>query len=217
METLDTIIFKKKLDIETFQQIGNHNLFMMCESVNIKAFREMPEGYSIVHCTTDRFKDWLSVAVAQCYRDLLIDFYKEVYARNQKAFMERCYLVYNSNNIPIATALLWKAYNQFESIGWFHTLPSHENRGIGRALLSYIMQKADTPVYLHTQPTSAVALQLYLDFGFVFLDDLMIGTRQNDLSKDKIVLETLRGNQIVSRSAPNAFIEILKSQKIVEF
>lgn len=217
VENLDTMIFKQKINMETFEQTGNHNLFMMCKQVNDKAFRPMPEGYSIVSCTKERFNDWLLVAAENCYQDLLIDFYQKVYARNQDAFLERCYLVYDSNNQPVATALLWKAYDQFESIGWVRTLPNYENRGIGRALLSYIMQKANMPVYLHTQPTSVVAMQLYLDLGFVFLNDPMIGIRKNDFLQDKHMLEILLDRNLDSCGAPSLFLETLKNQQIIEF
>lgn len=41
VENLDTMIFKQKINMETFEQTGNHNLFMMCKQVNDKAFQSI--------------------------------------------------------------------------------------------------------------------------------------------------------------------------------
>lgn len=208
--------FKEKAEMQAYQEIGNHNLFMMCEKKRTAAFRDLPEGYWITTCTKDRFSDWLAVAVDARYRHLLLAFYQQVYAAQEDTFLKRCYLVYDQHHTAVATALLWKAYGQFESLGWVRTLPAYEGRGIGRGLLSAVLSQAEAPIYLHTQPTSITAISLYLDLGFVFLDDPRIGMRSNDVFKDQELLEKLLDRKLPFKAAPASFIQALKDQKIDE-
>ncbi|KAM3095862.1 GNAT family N-acetyltransferase [Phormidesmis sp. 146-12] len=93
---------------------------------------------------------------------------------------------------PIATCLSWKAYDEFNTIQWFKVLKEYEGQGIGRALLSIVMQKLerrDYPVYLHTQPSSFRAIKLYSDFGFSLLSGDDFGIRKNDLDECLPILE----------------------------
>ena len=53
-------------------------------------------------------------------------------------------------------------------------LNEYEGKGIGRALLSYVMQSLpqnEYPVFLHTHPASFRAIKLYSDMGFKLLTD----------------------------------------------
>lgn len=62
-----------------------------------------------------------------------------------------------------------------------------------------------------------MAIQLYLDLGFVFLNDPMIGIRKNDFLQDKHMLETLLDRNLDSCGAPSLFLETLNNHQIIEF
>ena len=126
--------------------------------------------------------------------------------------------------MPIATAFIWKAYDEFNTVHWLKVLKGHEDKGIGRALLSIIMeelQEEDYPVYLHTQPESYRAVKLYSDFGFKLLSDPVIGSRINHLEECLPFLEKHMKKEDFDKlqivSAPRHFIEKLAIVKDDEF
>ncbi|MCW1966678.1 MAG: GNAT family N-acetyltransferase [Anaerolineae bacterium] len=178
-------------------EIPDKNLFMMCETLNVHALRPLPNGYHIRYCRKDELALWKAMPfddqqTAKAYDGYMTDFFERVYAGKGELFYETCKFVCNQNDEPIATAFVWKSYDEFNSVHWLKVLNSHENKGIGRALLSVIMQALqadDYPVYLHTQPGSYRAIKLYADFGFKLLSDPMIGSRHNDLVECLPILE----------------------------
>ncbi len=79
---------------------------------------------------------------------------------------------------------MWKAYGKITTLDWLKVRNTHEGRGIGRALLSVLMQELgdeDYPVYLHTHPECSRAVKLYSDFGFQLIRNPVVGNRSNDL------------------------------------
>ncbi|WP_244951544.1 GNAT family N-acetyltransferase [Sutcliffiella horikoshii] len=154
----------------------------------------------------------------------MMEFFKTVYGGNEKLFFTNTLFVCDEQDRPVATCLLWKAYNKFQTIHWFKVQKSHEGKGIGRALLSIIMKEVpnnEYPVYLHTQPGSYRAIKLYSDFGFHLLTDKTIGTRQNDLVECLPILEkwmpSADYNNLKTTEAPLNFKESLKSFITLEF
>jgi hypothetical protein len=97
-------------------------------------------------------------------------------------------------------------------------------RGIGRALLSIVMQKLeqhDYPVYLHTQPSSFRAIKLSSDFGFSLLSDDKIGSRKNDLDECMPILEEFMPpeffQQLRITAAPKEFIDAVDKYNTNQF
>lgn len=73
-------------------------------------------------------------------------------------------------------------------------LKGYEGRGLGRGLLTVLLdqlQTRDFPVFLHTQPSSYRAIKLYSDFGFSFLDMPVIDGRENGLASSIPVLKCM--------------------------
>ncbi len=196
--------YLKAADAQTFWKVGNDNLFMVCEKPNPAAFRDLPEGYSFCRCTESRLDLWEKTAVEAPYIPYLQEYFNEVYAPRREEFFQNCILVLAPEGQPVATCLLWKSYGAFHSLGWFRTVPEQEGRGIGRALLTYLMSKAEYPVYLHTQPTSVCAIKLYSDFGFRFIKDPLIGSRKNNLQESLPILQKVM---------PEADFQALKTVK----
>ncbi|MGD6780108.1 GNAT family N-acetyltransferase [Sutcliffiella horikoshii] len=211
------------------EEIPDLNIFMMCSSLNKDALTHLPKGYYVRSMREDELDIWASMpfddeATAKEYNSFMMEFFKTVYGGNEKLFFTNTLFICDEQDRPVATCLLWKAYNKFQTIHWFKVLKSHEGKGIGRALLSIIMKEVpnnEYPVYLHTQPGSYRAIKLYSDFGFHLLTDKTIGTRQNDLIECLPILEkwmpSADYNNLKTTEAPLNFKESLKSFTTLEF
>lgn len=164
-----------------YESIGGYNLFMVCDKPDPAAFRELPQGYSVTRCGPGEVDLWAGTAVEKQHVPYVKEYYKRVYAKNQEEFFRRCLLLRDENGRAAGTCLTWPAYGRVNTLGWFRVLPEYEGKGLGRALLTEMLSTAETPIYLHTQPTSVCAIKLYSDFGFRFVTDPVIGHRKNDL------------------------------------
>jgi ribosomal protein S18 acetylase RimI-like enzyme len=170
-------------------EIPDKNIFMMCEKLNRNALTALPTSYAIRSCRPDELDIWKTMpfddaSLAKEYEGFMSDYFTTTYGGQEELFFAKTLFVCNRQNKPIATCLIWKAYNEFNTIQWFKVLKEYEGQGIGRALLSIAMQQLeprDYPVYLHTQPSSFRAIKLYSDFGFSLLAGDKFGIRDNDL------------------------------------
>lgn len=211
------------------EEIPDKNIFMMCEVLNREALAEMPAGFSVRNCRPDELGVWKAMPFASAeqaaeYDGFMTDFFKTVYGGREAEFFAKTLFVCDARGRPVATCLLWRAYDEFNTIHWFKVLPEYEGRGIGRALLSIIMRDlkvADYPVYLHTQPGSFRAIKLYSDFGFALLAGEKFGTRENDLLECLPILEEFMPKKYFRNlkiaEAPKEFEETLGSYQTVEF
>lgn len=179
------------------EEIPDKNIFMMCETLNRDAITELPASYSIRSCRPDELGIWKTMPfddddLAKEYEEYMSDYFTTTYGGKEELFFAKTLFVCNRQDQPIATCLNWQAYDEFNTIQWFKVLKEYEGQGIGRALLSIVMQKLemrDYPVYLHTQPSSFRAIKLYSDFGFSLLSGDDFGIRTNDLDECLPILE----------------------------
>jgi ribosomal protein S18 acetylase RimI-like enzyme len=190
-------------------QIPDKNIFMMCSALNRNALTELPANYTIRSCRPDELGIWKTMPfddanLAKEYDEFMSGYFTMTYGSKAELFFAKTLFVCNLQDNPIATCLIWKAYDEFNTIQWFKVLKEYEGQGIGRALLSIVMQELempDYPVYLHTQPASFRAIKLYSDFGFSLLSGDRLGIRSNDLDECLPILE---------RFMPPAYFQNLK-------
>ena len=128
------------------QAILDKNLFMICEQLNRDALRELPATYHVRNCRKDELDIWKAMPFddpmeAKEYRQFMTDFFLAVYAPKGDLFYEKCLFVCDEHDRPIGTAFIWKAYDEFNTVHWLKVLKEHEGKGIGRALLSIIMDE----------------------------------------------------------------------------
>ena len=179
------------------KEIPDKNIFMMCEALNRNSLTELPASYSLRSCRPDELGIWKTMPfddadLAKEHEGFMSDYFTTTYSGKEELFFTKTLFVCNGQDKPIATCLSWKAYNEFNTIQWFKVLKEYEGQGIGRALLSIIMQELemrDYPIYLHTQPSSFRAIKLYSDFGFSLLSGDNFGIRKNDLDECLPILE----------------------------
>lgn len=167
-------------------RVPNYNIFMMARHINDEAFCDLPEGFYIRSLKQNEMDIWKAFPFdtkeeQTKYFDYMTTYFNQVYASQQSLFFEKCKVICNEKDVPIATAFVWDAYGKFPSIHWVKVKKEYEGLGLGRALLTNILKDVDTyPIYLHTQPSSYRAIKLYTDFGFDILIDDKIGPRKNE-------------------------------------
>lgn len=173
------------------KEIPDKNLFMMCKALNNNALSELSNEYHVRTCRRNELAIWKEMPFddaksAKEYNNIITRYFNDVYADRESLFFRKCLFVCDKNDTPIGTCFAWKSYEKISTVHWFKVLKAYEGLGIGRALLSIVMnsfEENDYPVYLHTQPSSFRAIKLYSDVGFDLLTDPIIGYRQNDLEE----------------------------------
>jgi ribosomal protein S18 acetylase RimI-like enzyme len=211
------------------EEIPDKNIFMMCEVLNRNSLTEMSASYSIRNCRPDELGIWKTMPfddsdLAKEYEGFMSDYFTTTYGGKEELFFAKTLFVCENQDKPIATCLSWKAYSEFNTIQWFKVLKGYEGQGIGRALLSIIMQELgmrDYPVYLHTQPSSFRAIKLYSDFGFSLLSGDKFGIRNNDLDECLPILEEFMPKEYFYQlriiSAPKEFEDTVNKYDINQF
>ena len=214
-ENQDYRAFTAVMGPEIYWEAGNYNLFMMCEKPEAAAFRPLAAGFTFRLVRPEELELWKAAAVEAPFIPDVSAYFNRVYAGRQEEFFRQAYFLCDGSGRPSATGLLWKAWGKVSSLGWIRTLPAYEGRGIGRMLLSALLERAEYPLFLHTQPTSARAIKLYSDFGFRLLTDPVVGERENDLQKSLPLLQRVlpEGDFAALRTAgaPEWFLEAARS------
>lgn len=181
------------------KDIPDYNIFMICHKLNKSAFREkLPEGYHIRNCKKSEFNIWKKFPfddekTAQEYDKFMQDYFDKTYKSKKDLFFSECKFICNKEDKPVSTAFIWKQYDKYTTLHWLKTLKEEEGKGLGRALLTYILKsvnKKEYPIFLHTQPGSFRAIKLYSDFGFKLIKaPEIVDKRNNELSQSLPILK----------------------------
>lgn len=211
------------------KDIPDLNIFMMCDKLNTNALSKIPNNFHIRNCKPEELKIWLEFPFdneedKKKYKEFMINYLNNVYSNNLEEFYNRCLFLCDQNDNPVSTCFIWKSYNQINTIHWFKTLKEYEGKGLGRALLSYIMsnlKEEDYPIFLHTQPSSFKAIGLYSDFGFKIVTNPTIGYRDNNYEECLPILKHFMKKESFDKlqfiEAPSIFDESAKKSKINQF
>ena len=202
---------------------------MICKALHRRALSKLSSDFHVRTCRPEELPIWKAMPfddpdTAHEYEPFMTQFFEMTYGGKEDLFFSKTLFICDHNDIPVATCLLWKAYDEFNTIHWLKVLPGYEGLGIGRALLSLIMKnlsQEEYPVYLHTQPESYRAIKLYSDFGFELLKDDPIGMRSNDLEECLPILEDYMPKeaflQLRVTHAPKSFLEKMQGFDTNEF
>jgi len=212
------------------KDIPDLNIFMMCDYLNQDALRDIPKGFYVRTCKPEELDVWKAFPFdndddKKSYYDYMTEYFNSVYLEKKEEFYLKClFLCEEKTDKPVSTCFIWKAYNKINTIHWFKTIKEYEGRGLGRALLSYIMSSLDKieyPIFLHTQPGSFRAIGLYSSFGFKIVTNDIIGYRENHYKESLPILKqfmtpkTFQGLQFTE--APAILDECARIAKISQF
>jgi len=199
--------------VDTIQDVLSGDLFMQCDSPNQSAFRPLPNGFSARLCRREELLIWKTIFAQGEYIDFVNQYYDKVYAPFEDEFFRRCIFVVDENDKPVATSGTWLSYRKINTLLGFFVLPEYQGQGIGRGLLSAVMNNAEFPVYVHTHPIASKAIKLYSDFGFKLITAPAVGYRKNNLQeslpylkdvlseKDYANLQTVKANPALLEAA----------------
>ena len=209
--------------------IAGKDLFMVCHSPRKAAYRSLPEGYFFRRCRRDELELWKKfhfddLETARRMLPYMDGYFQEVYGGEDGGFFDRCLFACTEEDLPVGTCFLWKAYGKLDTLHWLKVRPEYEGKGIGRALIARVLQEKmdwDTPVFLHTHPGCLQAVKLYLDFGFQFLSDPLVGDRKNALPeampyfRERMPAPSFE--KIAAQAAPQEFLAAVNAGKRAEF
>lgn len=179
-------------------KVQDYNLFMCCPKLNQEALTPLPDGYTIRFCQKNELSIWKafpfdSQEEALAYDSYMQEYFDKVYLPYGNLFFKTCLFLIDPNQKIVGTCFIWKHLGKYTCVHWFKIRKEAENKGLGRALLSYCLkdlQADDYPCYLHTQPGSYRAIKLYTDFGFKLLQSpQIIDGRENQLEKSLAYLK----------------------------
>lgn len=163
------------------------NLFMKCGRLRKEAFGELPPGYTVRKCRPEELETWIALnGEDPSSYPFLREYFQRVYGKEGDLFFKKCTFVCDSEDRPVGTCFLWKAYGKLTTLHWLKVLPEMEGLGLGRGLLTQVLGEAgeeEFPIYLHTHPSCFRAIHLYQQFGFRLLDGPAVGNRSNDLKE----------------------------------
>ena len=137
----------------------------------------LPEGYSYRFFTPGMEEDWCRIQCSvQAFPDqqTAAGAFQEEFAGRPSLLGRRMIFVCDSAGRPVGTAALWPGDDlgkPMERVHWVALIPGLQGRGIGKALLSRVLEispeeSGDKGVYLTTQTTSFRAINIYRQFGF---------------------------------------------------
>jgi hypothetical protein len=113
------------------EEIPDKNIFMVCSALNRNALTELPANYSIRSCRPDELGIWKTMPfddadLAKEYEGFMSDYFTTTYGGKEELFFAKTLFVCDRQNNPVATCLIWKAYNEFNTIQWFKVLKERQ-------------------------------------------------------------------------------------------
>lgn len=181
----------------------DNHIFMLCRQLNPQAFAGLDSKYTVRKLNRGELDIWKTIhfdteSDKEAYKSFMDEYFQNHYAEREKEFFRRCFVLCENDTI-LGTCFTWKNKAGIWTLHWFKVKNEHVYRGLGRQLLSYVLQAFDmkhSPILLHTHPVSYAAIKLYSDFGFSFVTDSKVGNRENQLEESKGTLRRGLGERV---------------------
>ena len=134
-----------------------------------------PEGFSIRPMRLDEIGLWTDIERdAEEYFRISDDIFLSEFGHDLQAIQWRCFIIVNDRGAGVGTISAWYDRNfkgqDYGRIHWVAVRPAYQRRGLGKAGLSYALNKLaewHDRCYLITQTMRLPAIKMYLDFGFI--------------------------------------------------
>ncbi len=159
-------------------RIGEQNqpVMMVCENLENPPACSLPAGYSWRWFKPGDQKTWLEIqSAAEPFRKIHPQLFAEQFGNNESIIARRMLFVLDKNKRPIATGTAWFddyfSDEKYGRIHWLAVIPEEQNRGLGKAMMTFLCQKlldlGCAKAYLRTSAARPAAIHLYLKSGFV--------------------------------------------------
>lgn len=133
-----------------------------------------PAGYGIRPMTPGDIGLWTDIQRdAEPYLRITDDLFEREFGDDLEAVQWRCYIMTDPKGLGVGTVSAW--YNRdfygedYGRIHWVAVRPACQGKGLGKAALSYALNRLaqwHARCYLVTSTERIPAIRLYLDFGF---------------------------------------------------
>lgn len=206
-------------------ELPDKNLFMMCPERRPDTFAPFPDGFSVRRMKASDLPAWMAMPFdnpreAETYHPYMEEYVARVYGQDFERFFRQTTVVEQDGRM-VGVCTRWKAYGKIETVQWLKVQPECEGIGLGRALMSWLLEHAEFPVYLHTQPESFRAVGLYADMGFLLLEGEAFGGRVNHVEQSMPYLKEHMTPQAFRRlttvEAPASFSQVMAKVQTDDF
>ncbi len=134
----------------------------------------LPEGCSIRGMKPTETGLWTDIQRdAEPFFAIADDLFEAQFGRDAATIEDRCYLVFDSRGLAVATISAWFDPDfegeDYGRIHWVATRPAWQGRGIAKGMMTCAMNRlaqSHRRAYLDTSIGRPGAIRLYLDFGF---------------------------------------------------
>lgn len=164
---------KREISIET---PAGYEVTMVRDNMLNIPYVNFPDGFGIRPMKLDDASLWTDIVRdAEDYIEIKDDlFYKTSFGYDMQAIQWRGFIITNSKGLGVGTITAW--YNRgykgkdYGNINWVAIRPAYQGKGLGKAALSYALNKLakwHDRCFLVTQTKRLNAIKLYLNFGFM--------------------------------------------------
>ncbi len=167
----------------------------------------LPEGFHFEFYQEGDETEWAAIETAVSeFEDeaQALDYFQKKFAPFSKELKRRMLFITDSEGRKIGTCSAWWKElpdgTRYPLVHWVAVRPGYQGKGIAKAMLRRTLKQlqkleATTPVYLHTQTWSHVAIRLYQKLGFEITDKNLDGSPNSDYKKAMEILSGLENSK----------------------
>ncbi len=167
----------------------------------------LPEGFHFEFYQEGDETEWAAIetAVSEFENEAqALDYFQKKFAPFSKELKRRMLFITDSEGRKIGTCSAWWKElpdgTRYPLVHWVAVRPGYQGKGIAKAMLSRTLKQLQkiedtTPVYLHTQTWSHVAIRLYQKLGFEITDKNLDGSPNLDYKKAMEILAGLENSK----------------------
>ena len=163
----------------------------------------LPAGFHFEFYQAGDELQWAAIETAVCEFEnetQALDYFREKFAPYPEELRQRMLFITDASGEKVATCSAWwkelPSGNRYPLIHWGAVKPNYQGKGIAKAMITNtlkLLQKLEdaSPIYLHTQTWSYVAIRLYQKLGFNISDRNLDGSHNLDYQKTIDILAKL--------------------------
>lgn len=169
--------------------------------------QHLPDGFHFEFYQEGDELEWAAIETAVAEFDdetQALDYFKRKFAPYPQELKQRMLFVTDPSGEKVGTCSAWwkesSSGNRYPLVHWVAVKPGYQGKGIAKAMmirtLEVLQNLEDTsPIYLHTQTWSHVAIHLYQKLGFEITDKNLDGSSNLEYKKAMDILAGLENSK----------------------
>lgn len=163
----------------------------------------LPGGFSLTFYQEGDEEAWAAIETAVDefeHEEEAITYFNKTFAPYPEALKKRMIFITTESGKKVGTATAWwketEDGTRYPLVHWVAIKPKYQGKGLSKPLTSKVLQvlqdlEDNSPMVLHTQTWSHIAIRLYERFGFEISDKNLDGTTNPDYEKAMNILNQL--------------------------